>query len=293
MQSQFGQAEWILDLMNSCGVEGGTVFEAGAQSPHEISNSKCFIEAGWNAVLVEAESHHCDEWSKIQNDRIEIYNELIPYTPNSMDTILSRTVRDRKLDVLFLDIDGSEYYQIKHMSQFRPSVICVEYDNSYPLSIDYIPKMLFHSVPSGQASSKATFKLMLQKDYVYIKSFFLDHIFVSQEFYDLNIEYFSTRETGIDLFIKKRTHLYNIFNVALYQQEGSGGSGVLFYKEKVMNLIKTDQLPEASSYYHILSNYFHTMIPHVLEKRGEIYLNEFKEALTGFDNTFSKILFFS
>ena len=179
MQSQFGQAEWILDLMNSCGVEGGTVFEAGAQSPHEISNSKCFIEAGWNAVLVEAESHHCDEWSKIQNDRIEIYNELIPYTPNSMDTILSRTVRDRKLDVLFLDIDGSEYYQIKHMSQFRPSVICVEYDNSYPLSIDYIPKMLFHSVPSGQASSKATFKLMLQRLCIYKILLFGSYICVS------------------------------------------------------------------------------------------------------------------
>ena len=44
----------VLDLI-LCGVQDGTVFEAGAQSPHEISNSKRFIEAGWNSILVEAE----------------------------------------------------------------------------------------------------------------------------------------------------------------------------------------------------------------------------------------------
>ena len=290
MHSQFGQAEWILDLMTTCGVKI-TVFEAGAQNPVKYQILSVLLKLVGIPYWL-SRTHHCEDWRRLQNDRIEIFNELIPYTSNSLDSILSKTVGNRDLDVLFLDIDGSEYHQIKNMCMYRPSIICVEYDNSYPLSIEYIPNMMFHSVPSGQASSKATFKLMQQKNYIYIKSFFLDHIFVSKEFFEKNLSIFNSQPTGINLFINEAPHhLYNITSVVLNQQDGSGGSGVSFYTEKVMNLVKTDQFRDASTYYHMLSNYFHSLTSLVLERRGEDYHNQFKDSLSLFDEAFSKLLF--
>ena len=54
-------AEWLLKFAK-LGIDKSHVFEAGASTPHSISNSRCFIDEGWNATLVEALDEHCNEW---------------------------------------------------------------------------------------------------------------------------------------------------------------------------------------------------------------------------------------
>ena len=137
MKSQFGQAEWLLEVCKKLGIDKGHVFEAGASTPHSISNSRCFIDEGWNATLVEALDEHCNEWEELNFENVSVHKKLIPYTNSGLDDTL-KEVCNSTPDVLFLDIDGSEYHQIRGLTNFRPKFICVEYDNAYPLNIEYV-----------------------------------------------------------------------------------------------------------------------------------------------------------
>ena len=73
--SQHGQAEWILKFTSDIGINRGVCFEAGAASPHFISNSRCFIEAGWKAILVENSSEHCIEWESLNLTNVEVHKK--------------------------------------------------------------------------------------------------------------------------------------------------------------------------------------------------------------------------
>ena len=173
MKSQFGQAEWLLELCKALGLQNGHIFEAGASSPHSISNSRCFINEGWTATLVEALGEHCEEWEQLNLDNIKIYKKLIPYKYSGLNDTLDELC-DSCPDVLFLDIDGSEYHQLKGLTDFRPKFICVEYDNSYPLNIEYVPRFMRHSVESTRSlllHSNFSLKRLYLSKYI-----FLDHI---------------------------------------------------------------------------------------------------------------------
>ena len=254
MISQFGQAEWLLELCKALGVINGHVFEAGAQSPHAISNSRCFIQEGWQATLVEILEEHCNEWMQLNLPNVNIFNKPIPYRKSGLDEII-KEVCNAELDVLFLDIDGSEYHQIDGLNSSRPKFICVEYDNAYPLNIRYVPKQMRHSVKSAQASSVSTYELLSQKGYVYLKSFFLDHIFIEESFMLSNLE--TINNLGIKhgfkhFLLNAPKHLYNIGAVLTNQAEGEAHKGIDFYSEKLENLINHSQMLEASSFYNTI-----------------------------------------
>jgi len=61
MASQFGQAEYIYDLLRSSGINHGQVFEAGAASPSHVNNSVIFRKNGWTNFLVEPSHLACNE----------------------------------------------------------------------------------------------------------------------------------------------------------------------------------------------------------------------------------------
>ena len=59
ISSQFGQAEYILSMLENLGISNGTCFEAGASKPESKSNSRPFISKGWYAYLVEPNHRSC------------------------------------------------------------------------------------------------------------------------------------------------------------------------------------------------------------------------------------------
>lgn len=176
--SQFGQSEWIYSLLCGMGITTGHIFEAGAHSPNSLSNSKVFLNNGFFCFLVEAIKDFHDEWLKLNNENLLVLNEYLPYVPNALDIIFSRIEIEKQFLVLFLDIDGGEYHLIKALSEFRPKFVCVEVDNSFPINISFVPPIQRHGMQGGQASALAMFDLMRKKDYVYLRSFWQDMIFV-------------------------------------------------------------------------------------------------------------------
>lgn len=217
------------------------------------------IDKDWQAYLVEASSANCKEWEMLNLKNVVVYNKKIDYDHNGLDRLLSEISAPFDIDVLFLDIDGGEYQLLEGMNSFRPKLICAEYDNSYPLSIDFVPRQIRHSVESAQCSSKAMFRLMSEKGYTYVKSFFLDHVFIANEVIHKNQDNPNLQVVGRQAFCKfAPRHLYDFRAVLLNQDAGKGGNGIGFFQTKLQNLVENGYIQEASHYYFMLSQVFHS-----------------------------------
>jgi hypothetical protein len=287
--SENGQAEWILQLLNGLGIDKGVVFEAGAHRPDSISCSRCFIEHGYSAILVERDESFVKLWRQQGFPNVEILKQSIEYNSSGLDKLLYEVNAPADLDVLFLDIDGGELQLVAGLSRFHPKIICIEYDNSFPLSIDYVPRQITHG---RQASSTATYKELVRSGYTYLKSFWHDHVFISNDFVTENRFKFEF-ETGADSFLSNATsHLYNPIAVVSGQSEENGGKGVDFLASKV-NILMTEEHNYAKHYFfHTL----HTLLvaePLVKRDRSGRYYSDFIDSLNRFKANFSKLLFWA
>ena len=288
--SQFGQAEWLLNFSDSIGISQGVVFEAGAHTPKKLSNSMCFIEAGWRAILIESDEDHCRQWNEMNRGNIEIHCAEIKYNHNGLQQLLYDINAPRDIDVFFFDIDGGEYQLLNGLTEFRPKIICVEYDNSYPLSIEFIPTQIRHN---SQASSRAMYNLMTSKGYTYLRSFFQDHIFIANEVLH-EIKACIQFPIGKDAFIASATkNLFQFSTTLLGQVEDQGGSGIDFYSSKVANLIDHGYIQEAKDYYHLLSLFFHSYGEFAMHLRGDVYCQQYNISLKNFDQSYAQYLFYS
>jgi hypothetical protein len=289
MPSQFGQAEYICNLFSIMGLPTGLVVEVGAHTPKRISNSMCFIQQGWRAVLIEQDSCDCADWIELNLPRATIINATVFYNEGGLEHLLTSNRVDPEIDVLFLDIDGGELQLLEGLHSYRPKVVCVEYDNSFPLYIDFTPRSIMHR---AQASSTAMFKMMLRKGYSYIRSFFHDHIFVANEFFPRVVSFLEA-PYGRDGFVQEaHNHLYMYHAVLLNQGQDNGDLGVWFYQEKIDALVSNGYIPEARSFYSELRRTFETLDP-IIESYGRTdYHLKFRQARMSFNSRYNAFLSF-
>jgi len=250
----------------------------------------CFIEAGWKAILVEAYEDYFNEWRRLQLDNVDVFNIGINYIDSGLESLLADINAPRNIDIFFLDIDGGEYHLLNGLNSYRPKFICVEYDNTYPLSIDFVPNQIRHGVA---ASSLATYKLMIGKGYTYVRSFFQDHIFIANELLECvkdSIQF----PIGKDAFVSSASsHLYQFDVTLLNQHEDEVGNGIIFLSSKVSILIDNGYLKEAKHYYYMLSQIFHSYGNLARQMRGENYFQKYSLALKEFDRIHSQYLFYA
>ena len=292
--SQFGQSEWILSLLKNSGFTNGSVFEAGAHRYDLISNSRIFIEDGWSAILVEPDAENCYEWKQFvekngYQNKVKICNLGISYNEKGLENTLEDVNSPYDLDVLFLDIDGGEYHLLKGLELYRPKIICVEYDSSFPLSINFIPRNIQHGL---QASAISFYKLMRSKNYTYIKSFHNDLVFISDEFLP-NIKQDLFQNIGREAFYKNASsELYQYVFVLLDQDKDgrSPSKGIEFYFDKIEMLIENGYWDDARHFFWFLVLIMNSFAM-IARMKGDQYYEEFIVALVNFKETYEDKLF--
>lgn len=282
--SQLGQAEWILNhLFKQSTV--GNVLEVGAHSPTRISNSMSFIQAGWHAYLIEREKDYCHEWQSLQFPKVSIYNHSIDYTKKGLD-IVARALPCEYVDVIFLDIDGGEYQLLDGLTSIKPSVVCVEYDNSYPLSVEFVPKAICHG---KQASALAFVKLMASKGYLYVRSFFQDMVFIETDYHNKNTAALSL-PVGLNAYEQyANSSLYNPLNVVLGQDELDGGASIRFYAKKLTNLYEDKYFTEFLHMYHFFNLVLPSYLPVLHSVKSQSYISSFNYELERFRTHFARL----
>jgi hypothetical protein len=285
MASQFGQDEYVLQLLRLLELEAperrGFIVEAGAASPSHVSNSLAFLDAGYSLRLIEGDKRMSCEWSSIGGDII-IHEDYIPYQERGLDRAL-RAFGDLPIDfdALFLDINGGEYQLLEGMVEYRPKVICLEYDNAYPLNIDYVPRFFGYSPETGQASSKAFHRMMASKRYYFAKAFFQDHVYVSEEFLRLALSVDPDFPHGTHHYCKTAHQaLYSPTVVLANQKEGEACQGVSFYQDKIRALASDGLHREAAEMYSYVLMHAMSINSSIDSTRSTSYCNQLRIALS-------------
>jgi Methyltransferase FkbM domain len=124
--SQFGEDGIIETIFRATGETTRWCCEFGAWDGMHHSNTRRLVDAGWNAVLIEADPHKFAELRRnnASNPRVVPVRAMVDSETNRLESILADAGAP-ELDLLVIDIDGPDY-EVFESLQIRPRVICVE-----------------------------------------------------------------------------------------------------------------------------------------------------------------------
>lgn len=116
--------------------------EFGAWDGVHLSNvRKLIVEAQYNAVMIEGnpEKLQALRMNYDGNARVHAVNAFVGFDRNNnLDTILSAYDIPKNFDFLSIDIDGNDYYVWEAVEQYRPKVVCVEFNPTIPSEVVFV-----------------------------------------------------------------------------------------------------------------------------------------------------------
>lgn len=172
--SQFGEDGLIEAVFDRIGTTNQWCFEVGAADGLFFSNTKRLRDAGWSAVLIEADPLKANECRKFENQRVQVVQQKIG--ANSLDHILDGCAAPIRLDLGVIDIDGQDYWAWNGLKSYRPRVMLVEfmYLNENFQDAEFIPPLN----GEGQAGLDAIMKLGIEKGYTPVARTYCNLLFV-------------------------------------------------------------------------------------------------------------------
>lgn len=156
--SQFGEDGLIAAVFERIGERNRWCFEVGAHDGRWLSNTLRLRQAGWSAVLIEADE---EQFAKLKSHaRENVFPVHDRIGPDSLDRVLAAHGAPADLDLGVIDIDGQDYWAWQGMTAFRPRVMLVEY-SPYGTVEDF-PGL----GEEGQAGINPILRLGAEKEYI-------------------------------------------------------------------------------------------------------------------------------
>lgn len=132
--SQYGEDGLLEAIFAKIGTTNKHAAECGASDGLFFSNTRYLILQGWSATLIEPDEFSFQKLTKlyekeIQEGRVKCLQRLAGTAPgHRLDDYLNEAAAPEELDLLIIDVDGSDYYLFNSLLKFRPRVVVVEYD---------------------------------------------------------------------------------------------------------------------------------------------------------------------
>lgn len=119
--------------------ETGTCVDIGAGDGIIWSNSRHFVERGWNCLLIDPDpvkfsalASNCLDFPKCSLARLRV-------TPDNVKSLFQLV--NPNFDLLSLDIDGYDLHVLREiLKTHKPQVICMEYNPHFPPGIKFSVK---------------------------------------------------------------------------------------------------------------------------------------------------------
>jgi len=167
--SQFGEDGIINEILNRIKNENLDKYcvEFGARDGVSDSNTYNLIKnLNYKAVLIEGDKKYFKKLCKnFSSDEIIKLNKFVDFDgENSLDNILQKTNIPKNFDFLSIDIDGCDYYIFESLKEYRPKLICIEFNHLIPNEVEFIQKKNFN-IKQG-SSPLSLIKLAKNKDYL-------------------------------------------------------------------------------------------------------------------------------
>jgi len=176
----------------------------------------------FRGVCIESDKNKFKDLEKNMKDyqTICINKYVDDVGPNSLDNILLDCNFNKNFDLLSIDINGMDYYIVKHLENFRPKIICVEYNPTIPPDIEFVQERNFKVVHGS--SSLAFYKMAKKKDYRLVCTTLCNLIFVDEKYKDIVVG-------DSDISFNNLVNFEEKFNVKVFV----GFDGTLFTNQKI------------------------------------------------------------
>ena len=199
--SQFGEDGIILEILNRLGSQNldNWCVEFGARDGMSDSNTFNLIKNyNYNAVLIEGDKNYFKKLCKNlpQKEVIKI-NKFVNFSgDDNLDRILETTSIPKNFDILSIDIDGCDFYIFQSLANYRPKLVCLEFNHLIPNSVEFVQKKSF-KIKQG-SSGKSLVKLAREKRYELVASSLTNLFFIDQTYIDKIIKEKITLDDLID-----------------------------------------------------------------------------------------------
>lgn len=136
--SQNGEDGMIAEIFRRIGTTNKQFVEVGAGNGLE-NNTAYLLLQGWKGLWVEADESSNDQMKKtfekpIANDSLRLRQHFV--SAQNIGQIL-KDAHSPEPDLFSLDIDYNTYWVWQAIDQFKPRVIVVEYNASFPPDLDW------------------------------------------------------------------------------------------------------------------------------------------------------------
>lgn len=186
--SQCGEGRIIANILRLLPDSDGWCVEFGASDGKQNSNTRHLVESfRYSAVLIESDpaafealraNYHPTEWP------VFLLNRRVGFEKSdSLDTILKWTPIPADFDLLSIDIDGNDYHAWSTVEEFRPKVVCIEFNASIPTGMEFI-QPADHEIRQGSSISSIV-GLAQRKGYKLVAVTSFNAIFVDAQYYPL------------------------------------------------------------------------------------------------------------
>jgi hypothetical protein len=156
--SQNGEEIIITNILEKRGELKKFVVELGAGDGYHLSNSRYFIEKGWDSILIDADNKGNEE---VKQHKINKEN---------INQLLKQYNCPKEFDFLSIDLDGNDYWIIDEiLKEYSPKLIVAEYNASFPpeesKTIKYDPEFIWQGDTYFGFTLKAGIKLAEKNNY--------------------------------------------------------------------------------------------------------------------------------
>lgn len=140
--SQTGEDGIIAKILSLLPETDGWCVEFGAWDGIHLSNvRKLILEERYRAVLIEGDSRKFQSLRNnyALNDEVHTVNAFVGFdAANGLDNILSSYSIPQSFDFLSIDIDGNDYHAWEAVKEYRPKVVCVEFNPTIPTEVHFV-----------------------------------------------------------------------------------------------------------------------------------------------------------
>ena len=186
VKSQHGEDGVIAAVFREIGVSSRTCVEFGAYDMQRLSNVFPLWTNGWKCLLIEGDA---ERYRKLVSDfaaypgsaelRVSIANGYVQEAgANSLDNILSKHEFPTDLDLVSIDVDGTDFHIWRGLRRYRPRLVIVEYNPMIPHHIDIVGSASGNDIG---CSVRSLARLGKEKGYSLVACIGWNAFFVSQE----------------------------------------------------------------------------------------------------------------
>lgn len=245
VHSQTGEDGVLEKVLQVIGNQDRWCVEFGAWDGEHLSNTRhLIVNKGYHGVLIEADPERFENLQKNCADlhRTTLLNRLVGFNASDgLDAILQHTGIPKDFDLLSIDIDGNDYHVWAGVSDYKPKVVCIEYNPTIPNEIDFVqPPDL--NVCQG-ASLAALCRLAAIKGYELVAVTMLNAIFVRTDLFPL-FGIADNRPANLREDTSQITHIFCGYDGTVFI---SGHGYVVWHGIKYQHLIA--QMPSLFRYF--------------------------------------------